>query len=185
MKKLLLSFCFLALAVAKSDAYSVVVIQDSITSANNHWTCDKQYLIKGYVYVTNGITLTIDSGTIIKGDKPTKGALIVERGAKIMAMGTPMHPIVFTSNQRPGTRSYGDWGGIILCGMAPTNWVAGQAQVEGGPRSFYGGSNPADNSGEMHFCRIEFAGIAFSPNNEVNGLTLCGVGNVYQVLLPV
>ena len=133
-------------------------------------------LLMGYVYVTAGHTLTIDSGVIIKGDKGTKGALIVERGAKIMANGTAMHPIVFTSNQPIGSRTYGDWGGVILCGQAPVNWTAGQAQVEGGPRSFYGGSNPADNSGTMTYCRIEFAGIAFSPNNEVNGLTFCGVG---------
>ena len=183
MKKLLLLASLLVAGMSRSEAYTVVTVQDSI-STNTRWTCDKQYLLKGYVYVTAGATLTIDSGVIIKGDKPTKGALIIERGAKIMAMGTARHPIIFTSNQAAGSRSYGDWGGVILCGKAPTNWSSGQAQVEGGPRSFYGdvsSPNPNDNSGEMHFVRIEFGGIAFSPNNEVNGLTLCGVGAGTQI----
>ena len=175
MKKVLLAASLLLGCVGSSMAYSTITVQDSIAT-DTHWTCDNQYLLKGYVYVTAGHILTIDSGVIIKGDKITKGTLIVERGAKIMAMGTKLHPIVFTSNQAAGTRSYGDWGGVILCGQAPVNWTAGQAQVEGGPRSFYGGSDANDNSGTMTYCRIEFGGIAFSPNNEVNGLTFCGVG---------
>lgn len=162
----------------KNAAADVIVqtVQDSI-STDTHWTADKQYLLKGYVYVTDGATLTIDAGVIVKGDKNTKGALVVERGAKIMAMGTASAPVVFTSNQAKGSRSYGDWGGVILCGKAPNNWNGGVAQVEGGPRSLYGGNDPHDNSGEMHYVRIEFAGIAFSPNNEVNGLTFCSVGD--------
>ncbi len=176
MKQFLLAASFLLGGVSSAMAYSTITVQDSI-STDTHWTCDNQYLLKGYVYVTAGHTLTIDSGVVIKGDKVTKGTLIVERNAKLMAMGTAMHPIVFTSNQPAGARSYGDWGGVILCGNAPVNWTVGQAQVEGGPRSFYGGTNPTDNSGTMTYCRIEFGGIAFSPNNEVNGLTFCGVGS--------
>lgn len=179
MKKIIITF-LLAIMAINLNAYPVITIQDSI-STNTHWTCNNQYLLKGYIYVTAGHTLTIDPGTIIKGDKSTKGTLIIERGARILAMGTSINPIIFTSNQLPGYRSYGDWGGVIICGNAPTNWLADQAQVEGGPRLFYGGSDPNDTSGEMHFCRIEFGGIAFSPNNEVNGLTLCGVGNGTQI----
>lgn len=180
MKKLLLlSGLFLA-AISKVSAYTTVEVKDSI-STNTHWTCDQQYLLKGYVYVTAGTTLTIDPGVVIRGDKDTKGALIIERGAKIMAMGTAGNPVVFTSNQDAGSRDYGDWGGVIVCGNAPANWTAGQAQVEGGPRSFYGGTDANDNSGEMHYVRIEYGGIAFSPNNEVNGLTLCGVGAGTQI----
>jgi hypothetical protein len=176
MKKLLLLSGILLASICNSFAYTVVTVKDSI-SADTHWTCDKQYLLQGYVYVTAGATLTIDPGVIIKGDKDTKGALIVERGAKIMAAGTATQPIIFTSNQDAGTRTYGDWGGLILCGKAFVNWTAGQAQVEGGPRSFYGGTDDHDNSGVLQYVRIEFAGIAFSPNNEVNGLTFCGVGD--------
>ncbi|MGZ3882875.1 MAG: T9SS type A sorting domain-containing protein [Bacteroidia bacterium] len=184
MKKITKNLLILASAfqLGQMNAQTVPVlnVQDSIFT-NTHWTCDKQYLLKGYVYVTNGTTLTIDSGVIIKGDKNTKGSLIIERGAKIYANGTVNHPIVFTSNQAAGNRTYGDWGGLILCGYAPANWTSGQGQVEGGPRSLYGGNNPHDNSGKLSFVRCEFAGIAFSPNNEINGITFCGVGDGTQV----
>eukprot|EP01136_Pigoraptor_vietnamica_P013244 Opistho-1_new@54052 len=90
-------------------------------------------------------------------------------------------PIIFTSNEPQGSRTYGDWGGVIICGKAPVNWTAGEAQVEGGPRSFYGGTDANDNSGTLSYVRIEFGGIAFSPNNEVNSLTLCGVGAATQI----
>lgn len=167
-------------SVLKSSAFTTIIVKDSI-STNTTWTCDNQYQLQGYVYVTAGATLTINPGVIIRGDKDTKGTLIVERGAKIMAMGTATSPIVFTSNQPAGTRTFGDWGGVILCGKSPVNWNAGEGQVEGGPRSFYGGTDPHDNSGEMHYVRIEFGGVAFSPNNEVNSLTLCGVGDATQI----
>ncbi|MCF8448585.1 MAG: T9SS type A sorting domain-containing protein [Taibaiella sp.] len=180
MKRILLLSCLILAALSNASAYVTVTVKDSI-STNTTWTCDKQYLLEGYVYVTAGATLTINPGTIIRGDKDTKGALIIERGAKIMAMGTLGNPIVFTSNQEAGSRDYGDWGGVVICGKAPTNWNAGQGQVEGGPRSFYGGTDAADNSGEMHYVRIEYGGIAFSPNNEVNALTLCGVGSGTQI----
>src|SRR5437899_680831 len=120
-------------ALAQIPATTTVTVKDSI-STNTHWTCDNQYFLKGYVYVTNGTTLTIDSGVVIKGDKNTKGSLIIERGAKIMAIGSKYNPIIFTSNQAAGTRTYGDWGGLILCGSAPVNWNGNQSQVEGGPR---------------------------------------------------
>lgn len=170
----------LSIGKATAQTYQTIIVQDSIAT-NTHWTNNKQYLLKGFVYVTSGSTLTIDSGTIIKGDKNTKGSLIVERGAKIYANGTKNFPIIFTSNQPVGQRTFGDWGGVILCGSSPTNWSTGEAQVEGGPRSFYGGTNAADNSGKLSYVRIEFPGIAFSPNNEVNGLTLCGIGSGTQI----
>ncbi|RZL15820.1 MAG: T9SS type A sorting domain-containing protein [Pedobacter sp.] len=176
MKKFILSSL---VALSAGSAFAQIVkepISGEITT-NTHWSAEKQYLLQGYVYVTAGNTLTIDKGVIIRGDKNTKGTLIVEKGAKIIANGTLDQPIIFTSNEDQGDRSYGDWGGLILCGNAPTNWTAGQAQVEGGPRSTYGGTDEHDNSGSLSFVRFEFGGIAFSPNNEVNGLTLCGVGD--------
>lgn len=161
-------------------------------NADTHWTAAQHILISGYVYVTSGHTLTIDAGTVIKGDKATKGALIIEQGAKIMAIGTAQNPIIFTSNQPKGQRNYGDWGGVVLCGKAPVNWTAapktdgttgtvasGFGQIEGGPRSLYGGTNPDphDNSGTLQYVRIEFGGVAFSQDNEINGLTFGGVGD--------
>lgn len=175
-----------AFLFGKTASAAQIEVKDSITGTVN-WVATNTYLLKGYVYVVSGATLNIQAGTIIKGDKATKGSLIVERGGKINAIGTPSKPIVFTSNQPKGSRNYGDWGGIIICGNAPTNWQAakdangntlpaGIAQVEGGPRSLYGGNDPNDNSGTLAYVRIEFSGIAFSPNNEVNALTLAGVG---------
>ncbi|MBK8846824.1 MAG: T9SS C-terminal target domain-containing protein [Bacteroidetes bacterium] len=154
----------------------VVTLKDSIMG-NRILSADSSYLLKGFVYVINGSTLTIPAGTVIKGDKDTKGTLIVERGGKLQATGTADKPVVFTSNQAVGSRSYGDWGGIIICGRAPVNQPAGEIQIEGGPRSFFGGADPADNSGTLKYVRIEFCGIALEPNKEINGLTLGGVGN--------
>jgi len=143
---------------------------------NRTLSVDTTYLLKGFVYVVDGATLTIPAGTIIKGDKETKATLIIERGGKIMAQGTKEKPIVFTSNQPKGQRDYGDWGGIIICGKARVNNPGGEARIEGGPRSFYGGTNDNDNSGIMTYCRIEFCGVEYQTDNEINGLTMGGVG---------
>lgn len=135
------------------------------------------YTLKGYVYFTSGTTLKIPAGTIIKSDISQKGALIIERGAKIEAEGTASSPIIFTSGKPAGTRTRGDWGGIIILGSAPTNRPASPAPlIEGGVDRRYGGSVNNDNSGIMRYCRIEFAGIAAEPGSEINGLTLGGVG---------
>lgn len=136
------------------------------------------YTLKGYVYVNNGATLTIAPGTIIKSDISQKGALIVERGSKLIADGTNAEPIVFTSGKPSGERAPGDWGGIILLGKAPTNRPTSPAPIiEGGVNRPYGGTEPTDNSGTLRFVRIEFSGIAAEPGSEINGLTLGGVGS--------
>ncbi|HEX8328773.1 MAG TPA: T9SS C-terminal target domain-containing protein [Hymenobacter sp.] len=153
-----------------------VTVNADITT-NTTWTAANRYLLKGFVYVRSGATLTIEAGTIIKGDKDTKGALVIEPGAKIMAMGTADKPIIFTSNQPKGSRNYGDWGGVIITGNAPLNTSTGRQLAEGGVTTTYGGTNGADNSGVFQYVRIEFGGVAFTPNNEVNGLTLGGVGD--------
>jgi hypothetical protein len=142
------------------------------------------YLLNGFVYVKPGVTLTIDPGTIIRGDKTTKGTLIIEKGAKLIAQGTSTNPIVFTSNAPAGNRSYGDWGGVVVCGKAKINVPGDTALVEGGPTAYYGGGanpNDADNSGILKYIRIEFPGIPLLPDKEINGLTLCGVGNLTEI----
>jgi hypothetical protein len=151
------------------------VIPAGDITASTTLTSDKVYLLDGWVYVKTGATLTIEPGTVIRGSKANKGALIIEKGAKIIAEGTATEPIVFTSNQDAGSRTYGDWGGIILLGNATVNKV--DPVIEGGPTSTYGGSNDADSSGVMKYVRIEFPGIAFQPDKEINGLTLGGVGS--------
>ena len=153
-----------------------VVLEGEITEDMTLKATDN-VLLRGYVYVTDGVTLTIEPGTVIKGEKATKGSLIIERGGKIMAEGTADSPIVFTSDQPVGARTYGDWGGLVLCGKSTVNNTAGEAQIEGGPRSYYGGSDPADNSGVVKYVRIEFAGYPLEPDKEINGLTFGGVGS--------
>ena len=134
------------------------------------------YLLKGWVYIGNGAQLTIEPGTVIKGDKTTMASLIVEKGGKLIAQGTATEPIVFTSNSPKGQRKPGDWGGVIICGQARNNQQS-DMQIEGGPRSHHGGNNDADNSGVLSYVRIEFAGYPFQPDQEINGLTLGSVGS--------
>ncbi len=165
---------------------------DSTTLVNGHYagsiilTNDKSYILKGFVYMEVGATLTIAPGTVIRGDFDTKGTIIIQRGAKIMATGTVTSPIVFTSRMPQGTRAAGDWGGVILLGRAGINTVSGtdSASIESLPPeqqpAFFGGQprDDNDNSGIMRYVRIEFAGINLTgiSGNEINGLTLGGVG---------
>ena len=133
------------------------------------------YNLYGFVYIPDGVTLTIEPGVIIKGDKATEGTLIIDRGGKLMAQGTRERPIVFTSAQAPGSRAPGAWGGIILLGKAPNNM--GEQTIEGGVRSNHGGNNPTDNSGVLSYVRCEFAGVEYDPDNEINGITFGSVGS--------
>ena len=132
------------------------------------------------VYVKNNATLTIAPGTIIRGDKVTQGTLIVTRGAKIIADATAANPIIFTSNEAVGARNEGDWGGLILLGLAKNNQPGGVANIEGivpTTDSQFGGNFDNDNSGILRYVRVEFAGIALEPNKEVNGITFGSVGS--------
>ncbi len=164
---------------------NTVEVSGEITT-NTTWSASKIYLLKGFVFVSNNATLTIEPGTIIKGDKATQATLIITRGAKINATGTAEKPIVFTSALAAGARSQGDWGGVILLGKAPVNQGT-DVKIEGGLKDpkggedkayiYYGGTDAADNSGTLKYVRIEYAGIAFSVDNEINGLTMGGVGS--------
>lgn len=156
-----------------------VTIPAGRITTNTTWTSNNTYLLNGWVYVDPNVTLTIQPGTVVRGSKVNQGALIIERGGKLIADGTASQPIVFTSEVAPGSRTYGDWGGIVICGRGPINQSGGTAVIEGGVGSTYGGGanpDPNDNSGILRYVRIEFPGIAFSANNEINGLTMGGVG---------
>ncbi|GAB3894903.1 hypothetical protein GCM10028803_10600 [Larkinella knui] len=147
-------------------------------TANTTWSAKNQYLLKGFVYVQPGITLTIEPGTVIKGDQASKASLFILPGAKIIADGTKAKPIIFTSNQAAGQRHAGDWGGLVLLGKAPANKK--DFKIEGEEVSIVPGGatgDAADNSGILRYVRIEFAGIAFQTDKEINGLTLAGVGS--------
>lgn len=136
------------------------------------------YLLQGPVYVTNNAILTIEPGTVIKGDYETNGALIITKGAQIMANGLETDPIIFTSN-RP-QRKAGDWGGIAILGDAPMNKFGGASSLnfELDPsQTIYGGINPQSNSGVVRFLRIEFAGKKIKGFKDYNALSLASVGN--------
>ncbi|MEP6844823.1 MAG: T9SS type A sorting domain-containing protein [Panacibacter sp.] len=167
---------------AQNKPTKIIAGADTLITSNRTWDADTIYFLGGKVYVTNGAELTIQPGTVITGDTITKGALLNTRGSKIHATGTPICPIVFTSSKGTGKRNRGDWGGVILLGNASVNTPTGTANIEGLPASSltqYGGGlapNDNDNSGELKYVRIEYAGVAFAPNNEINGLTFGSVG---------
>jgi hypothetical protein len=184
MKKLLVLFASLTMFACSKDLGGEVTpinVPSSTTLTGNittttTLTSDKEWILKGYVYVTDGAKLIIQPGTIIKSDISEKGALCIERGAQIVAEGTVAKPIVFTSGRPAGERTPGDWGGIVILGRAKTNRTS-EPTIEGGIGRAYGGTNDLDNSGILKYVRIEYAGIAAMPNSEINALTLGGVGS--------
>jgi PKD repeat protein len=154
------------------------------TDITTNTTWSGVILLQNKVYVKNNATLTIAPGTVIRGDKATQGSLIITRGAKINAQGTASQPIVFTSNEAVGFRNEGDWGGIVLLGLARNNQPGGVANIEGivpTTDTQYGGAFDNDNSGTIKYVRIEFAGIALEPNKEINGITFGSVGSTTTV----
>ncbi|MDR3062206.1 MAG: hypothetical protein LBU57_08860 [Dysgonamonadaceae bacterium] len=134
------------------------------------------YMLKGWVYIVDGASITIPAGTIIKGEKESSATLIVEPGGKIFAQGSSSEPVVFTSAQPKGSRRPGDWGGIVICGKAPNNNGVMNQQIEGGPRTKHGGNDTNDNSGVLSYVRCEFAGFPYETDKEINGITFGSVG---------
>ena len=181
------------------------VITSNITS-NTTWYADTVYQLGGRITVTSGATLTIQPGTVIKGEAGTGSnatALLVARGGKLMAEGTASLPIIFTSvadeitpemvaagnfaspNLDPTVN--GLWGGLIVLGNAkisPKPGTAGElleVQIEGIPTSdpngLYGGNNDADNSGSIKYVSLRHGGTNIGSGNEINGMTFGGVGS--------
>lgn len=152
-----------------------VDVRGSITK-DTHWTAGVTYRIRGYVYVDNNSTLTIDPGTKIVSNKDSSGVLIIYKGSKINAAGTAAKPIVFTSAE--ASPKPGDFGGLVVVGKATGN--GNHAVIEGGvdvAHQLFGGSDDADNSGVLQYVRIEYAGKAVNPGDEVNGLSMYTVGS--------
>lgn len=150
----------------------------------------KVYLLKGIVVVKSGGKLVIPAGTLIRAIANTASSpknyasIVVERGGKIEIMGTAAKPVVITSNNPVGQRERGDWGGLVICGKALNNQSATGIQLEGfnnvgvdSQLGFHGGSDDSDNSGIITYLRLEFGGLAFEANKEINGLTLGSVGS--------
>ena len=158
---------------------------------NHTWYSDTIYRVNGFVrvgkdelqndgsFVQEFGTLTIEPGTLIIGDKESKGTLIVQRGSKIFAEGTKENPIVMTSEAPIGQRLPGDWGGLVMCGRVKNN-QGPNIELEGGYGGYHGGTAELDDvnesSGIVRYVRIEYAGIPINPNEEVNTLTMGSVG---------
>ncbi len=189
--KYALAFLVTSLAACSADATTATPTDttDAGTLAEEltgSITADKtlsksgNYLLKGLVTVKAPAKLTIEPGTVIKGDNASKGILLIEPGAQILAEGTATAPIVFTSQAPEGQRRPGDWGGIIILGNAPVNMPGGKGNVEGILKttqgSDFGGASADDSSGKLRYVRVEYAGVELSKDNEVNGITFGGVG---------
>ncbi len=152
----------------------------------------KVYLLRGFIVVRAGGKLVIPAGTIIRGQADLNsnpknyGSIVVERGGQIAVMGTKDKPVVFTSSQPVGQRHPGDFGGLLLAGRSLNNGSIApdyNYQMEGfnnvtfdPDMAHFGGDDVNDNSGEIHYLRIEFGGVAFEINKEINAFTFGAVG---------
>ncbi|MGH7560721.1 MAG: fibronectin type III domain-containing protein [Gemmatimonadales bacterium] len=160
----------------------IITVSTDITTSTT-WTAANKYRLTGFIHVANGATLTLEPGTVIEGDFNVVGSsLFVLRGARIVANGTATQPIVFTSSRPVGQRQAGDWGGLIIVGNGIINRAApvilegtggtGNPQVD-----YAGGTNNADDSGVLRYVRVEFAGYATAPDQELNSFTFAAVGS--------
>ncbi|HEX7240762.1 MAG TPA: hypothetical protein VF263_10880 [Longimicrobiaceae bacterium] len=157
------------------------VVTGNITASRTFFA-ETTYVLRGYVKVAGGATLTVQPGTRVVGDTLTPGSsLWILRGARIQAEGTADRPIVFTSQRAPGNRKPGDWGGIIMIGNGVINRTGGTINTEGPPgtvaENYAGGNNNGDSSGSLRYVRIEFAGYDVTgTGQELNSLSMYAVG---------
>ena len=169
-----------------SIGFAQIVVEGDLTE-NTTWTAENTYYLNNQLFVKDGVSLTIEAGTEILGrydadysaDNPAP-CLVVEQGGKLMAEGTADAPITFRSELDPDDANYGNgrglWGGLIVNGYAPISNEGGQSNVEGLTGIAYGGTDPDDNSGVMRYVRVWNGGSSIAPDNEINGITLAGVG---------
>ncbi len=140
---------------------------------------DVVYLMSGDVYVTNGASLIIEEGTIIRCDHVNPANLIVTKGSKLVATGSMAYPIVFTSNKDAKSRKSGDWGGIIIAGSGKVNTATGNGIIEGDFKpefSVYGGNQDFEETTVLKYVRIEFSGNTIKRKTGSSGLSLYGLG---------
>ncbi len=148
-------------------------------------TADKNWLLRSGVLIGDDsadVTLEIEPGTTVYGESASNGLMIITRGAKIDAQGTASSPIVFTSDQAPGSRARGDWGGLVLNGRGWLNicdtYPDTPCEAKGeGNTGMYGGDDDNDNSGILKYVVVEFGGTEISTDNEINGISVQGVGD--------
>ena len=163
---------------------------------NQTWTNDRIWLMDGKIVVRNGATLTIEAGTIVKAetdDGADATVLVIAKGGKINAVGTADDPIIFTDNDdqigyedngiSPNRvpSDMGKWGSIVVLGNASTGTDTGEAEIEGIATGYdwttYGGSDDSENSGNIEYVSIRHSGKELNAGEELQGLTMGGVGN--------
>lgn len=208
-KKLMAALCAMAVSVAGFSAYAATIhLQDGDDIATDTtWLSTNVYWLEDAIYVTNQATLTIEAGTLIRGEQASgtndwPGALVVSQGAKIRAQGTASEPIVMTGvnddhalppSYAAGTSPWSDknnkktsqWGGLIVLGEANvTHSSPGPYYIEGLPakaKAQYGGTDDDDDSGELHYVDIRYGGYALQQSEEINGLTMGAVGRATEI----
>lgn len=171
------------------DSTLITVSDDGSGTGTTTWKTGDTIVLDGLVFVNDGQELTIEPGVVIKGMPGTgenASALIVARGGKINAIGTADKPIIMTAfaddlNGSVALTDRGLWGGLIVLGNASLNSSPGETAIEGiptsEPRGIYGGSIDTDNSGTLKYISIRHGGTDIGEGNEINGLTLGGVGS--------
>jgi len=192
-----------------ANAAEILVTSNIATSTT--WTANNTYNLQQQIYVLPGATLTIEPGTIIASDTGIGGSLAVCRGAQIIADGTQSAPIIFTSKADVATWSSGnpqtgtwraaanEWGNLTIMGSAyiseniiaantPAPNAANFAPMEGLVEAFpgdtnvrYGGGNDDDDSGSLRYCSFRYGGKVIGLNNELNGLSLGGIGRGTEI----
>lgn len=189
-------FALLSFLTLSLTAQNLVQVTDATLAGDTEytWTADNEYLLNGLVYLESGSTLTIMPGTVVRGaldggsSTDNTSALIISRDARIIADGTAQQPIIFTAEEDDldiaddfTFQDRGEWGGLIILGNATIARPNGVDNIEGidagEARAQFGGTNDADDSGVLRYVSIRHGGAALSPNNEINGLTLGGVGS--------
>jgi hypothetical protein len=193
------------LAVCAGANAAEILVNSDITVSTT-WTANNTYNLQAQIYVRNGATLTIEPGTVIASTTNLGGSLAVTRGSKIIAAGTQQNPIIWTSKADVATWTGGDpktgtyrqaaneWGNLTIMGRAyvsenvvATNTPAPNAnnvapmeglvaQGAGDPNVLYGGGNDNDDSGVLRYVSFRYGGKVIGLNNELNGLSLGGIG---------
>ena len=181
-------------ASATVNVENIIMVTANITG-DVTWNTGNIYVLTTRIAVESGATLNIEAGVVVKGQAgagANSTALLVARGGTLNVSGTSTSPVIFTSiadNIQPGQIAspnltpdvQGLWGGIIILGNAPISADSNPLQIEGIPPSdtngLYGGNNPTDNSGTIRYLSIRHGGTNIGEGNEINGLTLGGVGS--------
>jgi len=192
LKKVFIPIALTILAFSSIKAEEVTVTDATINAGQTYnMTSNNTYILDGFVFVEDGAVLNIEAGTVIKakqGEGESASALVIAKGGKINANGTKAKPIIFTSELDDVTDAEdlpigraGLWGGLIILGKSTINTPGGTEQIEGipsnEPRGSYGGNIEDDNSGTLKYVSIRHGGTNIGANNEINGLTLGGVGS--------